>query len=455
MSEHTTSPTSRIQQSDLPVVVVFYDIGSATAFEILSAARHICRVVFAYDLRSEYVVQTLPELKSLGTVCDITDCDAEVAAARLAPYRPAGVTTYSEYALAACAEVARLLGLIAHSPETIQKLTDKVHQRKILAERGVDTLRLHEIHALDDVDAALAHVGLPAVLKPVVGAGSRHTYRIDSPQQAHDIVQDLLDHDPSRRLILEAMLIGEPSIAGPAWGDYVSVESVVAGDTVQHLAVIGKFPFAEPFREQGMILPSTLDLTTQQVALDLAEHAVRALGVRCGLTQVELKLTASGPRILEINGRLGGYIAELLRLRGGVNAVAEVLRSALGLPLHVHQIDSNQVSFVYNIAPPIDAVAIQAIHNLDQLEHLDGITIVIPKAEPGMPISWTTGTQAHIAVIFGRAESHEQVLHIVEQIQRTLRVDWVRAEATDQVLSDKAGVAQDVSVPWSETRATR
>ncbi|MDZ8091508.1 MAG: ATP-grasp domain-containing protein [Nostoc sp. DedQUE05] len=421
--------TANSTQMKLPVVVVFYDEGAATVFEILKAARNICRVVFAYNRRSRHVMQVMPMLERYRDKCDITGCDAKSAAILLASYHPAGIVTFSEYALAACAEVGLILGLDAHSPETILKLKDKVHQRKTLAESGVDTVRLREIRTVDDLDPALEEVGLPAVLKPAIGAASRDTYRIDSLQQGRTLIRQLLSPSTERcvkpnRFILEEMLIGDSNVAGSCWGDYISVESIFAGETVRHLAITGKFPLAEPFREQGMVLPSTLDLDTQQAAFKLAERAAKALGVYCGLTHIELKLTSSGPRVLEVNGRLGGYVTPLLQASTGIDAVAEALRNALGLPLPLQEIYFHQVGFTYFITPPLNAISVKAIQGLKEISQLDRVTLVVATKELNTPISWTWGTQSHIVVVSGQAESHDEVLNTVKQVQKLLHVDW-------------------------------
>ena len=47
--------------------------------------------------------------------------------------------------------------------------------------------------------------------------------------------------------------------------------------------------------------------------LDIASMAIKALGVRVGFLHTEIKLTPDGPRIIEVNGRLGGSVAEMAK----------------------------------------------------------------------------------------------------------------------------------------------
>jgi len=104
-----------------------------------------------------------------------------------------------------------------------------------------------------------------------------------------------------------------------AFADYVSVESLVAYGEISHLAVTGRFPLARPFRETGMFIPADLPQAQQAVVLEVATAALRALGVQTGCFHTEIKLTPSGPRVIEVNGRLGGGVPDMLFQASGVS----------------------------------------------------------------------------------------------------------------------------------------
>ena len=63
-----------------------------------------------------------------------------------------------------------------------------------------------------------------------------------------------------RRMVLEGYLADDPArAAGTSMPAYVSVESVVADGDISHLALTGRFPPAENFRETGFFIPAALD----------------------------------------------------------------------------------------------------------------------------------------------------------------------------------------------------
>lgn len=132
---------------------------------------------------------------------------------------------------------------------------------------------------------------LPAVLKPVRGEGSRDTYLVTDETTGLQAVTEWFEHH-DRPLTLEEYLRGRDE---KPFGDYVSVESAVCHGVVSTIAVTGKYPLLDPFREPGQFWPSHLPTAEQNEIADLAARAVQALGVRTETMHTEIKLTTDGP----------------------------------------------------------------------------------------------------------------------------------------------------------------
>ena len=109
----------------------------------------------------------------------------------------------------------------------------------------------------------------------------------------------------------------------------------MADGAISHLALTGRFPPAGNFRETGFFIPAALDAGSRSAVLDLATRAIDALGVRTGCLHTEVKFTPEGPRIIEVNGRLGGGVPEMLERAAGVGLLDLTLRVALGEPVSV------------------------------------------------------------------------------------------------------------------------
>ena len=131
-------------------------------------------------------------------------------------------------------------------------------------------------------------------------------------------------------MVLEEYIADTAPCLGEGFANYLSVESVVSAGVVEHFAVTGRFPLAPPFRETGFFIPADLTPTQRAAALDVASAAVRAVGVETGCLHTEIKFTPDGPRVIEVNGRLGGGVPLILEMATGASAPRLAMEVALG-----------------------------------------------------------------------------------------------------------------------------
>lgn len=107
----------------------------------------------------------------------------------------------------------------------------------------------------------------------------------------------------------------EEYLAGPE----ISVECATFQGVTTALAVTRKdIGFAPYFEETGHTVTAG-DPLLPHVA-PIAAQAVRALGITDGVQHVEMRLTSTGPRIIEVNARIGGdLIGTLVHLATGLD----------------------------------------------------------------------------------------------------------------------------------------
>jgi biotin carboxylase len=77
-------------------------------------------------------------------------------------------------------------------------------------------------------------------------------------------------------------------------------------------------------------LPSALDNSQQTAILEVADKAIRSLGMRSSAAHVEIMLTADGPKIIEVAARLGGYRPRMYRLACGIDMYGALLSCVQG-----------------------------------------------------------------------------------------------------------------------------
>ncbi|WP_410667831.1 acetyl-CoA carboxylase biotin carboxylase subunit family protein [Amycolatopsis sp. cmx-4-68] len=402
-----------------PVIVVGYDRGAASGSDIALGIGDFADVVFAVGT-SAHVAGVRGMLAHLGKVVELTG-DTGTDAASLRAHAPSAILTFSEPMLVATSRLAEALGLPFHDAATVRLLTDKAAQRARLRAAGADDTRCVPLHRVGDWSGALAVVGLPAIVKPLHGQGSRHTYAVRDATEGRELVARLLSAPDPPELVVEELLGGGKF---DLVGDYVSVESATGPVGTTHLAVTGKFPLTPPFRESGQFWPALLAPAGRAAVLDLATRAVAALGVRIGLTHTEIKLTGRGPRIIEVNGRLGGHIPELARRACGADLVHLAARLALAQPGAVEElVPSDGVHFQRHGLAPTQAATFLGVQGAAEVRAMPGVSGYrgFTRAGERLPGGVTTN---ELDILWGVCPDHPTMMQLVAAAADRLRYEF-------------------------------
>lgn len=422
-----------MSQVELPAVLVVYDQGSLAPTRIAQAAQEAgCRPLFLVP-GSEHASQLLPVLENFGTVIDGRGFSTREQLVReLRAREPVGITTFAERQLLFTAEIAAALGLPYQDVADIPAITTKAAQRERLRSRGVDELSSVAVTDLAQAEQALREIGLPAIVKPNLSNSSRNTFRVESAEEYRSSVARLLsapggDPDHEDCLVIEPVLIGRKT--PEPWGDYVGVDSLVQHGVVHPLFVTGKFSSAPPFRERGGYCPPVLPAEEIEAVKELAARAVRAMNFQQGLVDVEMKLTEEGPRVIEINGRLGGWVDGLGVVSGAGSPAVMAMAAAMGVPIALTPATGRpqRVTFGFLAGAPVWAKRVRALPGLPGLRAMGGVDRISLHVRPGSEVDWRKGTYgASLAAFFGVVDSHDRLAEIVQRIER---LDWVEFDA--------------------------
>ncbi|GGO60835.1 ATP-grasp domain-containing protein [Nonomuraea cavernae] len=350
-------------------------------------------------------------LDSAGAVLTLTG-DAGADARALRAVAATGLVTFGEDTLPVAARLAAGAGLPFHSPETVERLTDKHVQRQAMREHGIETPASWLLRGPGAQWPA--GLRLPAVLKPARGVGSRNTFLVRTADEGIALAARLLDPggpEAEECLVVEECLVGVPS---EPFGDYVSVESACSGDDIQTIGVTGKLPLLPPFRENGQFFPDALDDAVRGKVVELAERALRALGVRHGLTHTEIKITAHGPRVIEVNGRIGGFINELYGRATGLDLIEAAGRLALGQRVDLSTRPVDRVYFQHYARPLPEATRLAAIEGARSLTRTPGITARRQLVQPGTDLP-RDGKAVYLDLTVGDAPSHREMLAVLDR----------------------------------------
>ncbi|WP_181438659.1 ATP-grasp domain-containing protein [Paenibacillus sambharensis] len=401
----------------LPKVAVIHGEGSASPLTVKAASVGICELIFLYAACSDKDKAQFALLKNHTRSFDISTLTDSEAAELLGKERIAGVVTFSESQLPRVTAYCAALGLIGHSAETLASLIDKYKQRERLAEANVNAVR----HALVDrqrVEQAVAVVGFPAVLKPRIGAGSRWTGKVASMEE----LRHALSAGPADcEYVLEEYLEGDPELRDAFYGDYVSVESVHQNGRSQQVCVTAKLPLTEHFAETGMFVPHPLSAELAEQVCRLEAQAIQALGITDGVTHTEIKLTSGGPRIIEINGRLGGYVPEIVKRAMNVDLVKAALQVSLGIEPSIAPGPVTSVVYqVFLAAPCGQPAGFGGMDGMDEVLAMDGVLHLEITKDAGQVIDYRLGTQSNMGIVYGSAPDFDAFARTVHAMRTKL-----------------------------------
>ncbi|MFC8128276.1 acetyl-CoA carboxylase biotin carboxylase subunit family protein [Streptomyces sp. NPDC057302] len=233
------------------------------------------------------------------------------------------VLTFSEYAVVAVAEACEALGL-AGAGGAAALARDKRLMRRTWREHGLPQPEFRPVATETELHAAAGSLPFPLLLKAAWSAGSTAHQIILSPHEVSAAwarsravmaesaqlgYAELHVAEANADFVVEQIVTGTASawFDEPGWGDYVSVEGVVADGAFHPVCLSGRMPTVEPFTERAGITPALLSQDAQDRIVDLARRAVDALGLRdCG-THTEIKLGADGSMwLIETAARFGG-----------------------------------------------------------------------------------------------------------------------------------------------------
>jgi biotin carboxylase len=394
----------------------------------VQAAAERCELLWLVDGRLPEVADMVALLGRYGTVVDIGGMSTREAASIIASHRPDGLVSYFDAGMVAMAEVAEQLGLPFHSPTTAAVLVDKLSQRAALAAAGLAVPRCSPLPpgSPTEVIAGLPEdTRWPAVLKPRTESGSRHTFLVRDIEALVDLLDGL--GDDHEEMVLEDYLEGAKVPGTAPFADYLSVETAVSDGRLSHLALTGRFPPAPDFRETGFFVPASVDDTTRDAVLALAGEATTALKVQTGFLHTEIKLTPDGPRVLEVNGRIGGGLPDLLQQAAGFDLLEWTLRSALGESLAVPApLLCARIGYrLFLQAPPLVGT-VEGIDGLAALADQRGVDNITIHRGPGSAVDWREGSRDFIIAVVGSVSDYSSLLAIERLMHRVVRVNYRR-----------------------------
>lgn len=329
----------------------------------------------------------------------------------------AAVVTWDEWSLAAVSSVAARLGLRAMDPAAAKICRDKYATRQALEAAGMAAVRHAPAASEDEAVAAAEAIGFPVVVKPRTLGGS---FGVMVARDADGLRQ-------AYRLAAASRLQGAGTADTVLVEEYVegpelSVDSTVVDGVVTPVCVARKRLGPQPyFEEVGHLVTGWKDEPWAEAVVELVRDSHRAVGVDYGVTHTELRVSADGPRLIELNGRLGGdLIPHVHQLATGIDlavAAAEIAfeRTPDVTPTRAL---SGEIRFLY---PSYDGTIDRVV--LPDPSEVDGLVEAVALVEPGdelqLPPRGLTPRSAALIAVGENPVETRRALDRAEGLSRT------------------------------------
>lgn len=184
------------------------------------------------------------------------------------------------------AKLREELGTPGMTVEEVMPFRDKDIMKEVVAKAGIRTPMHKGAKNAQGVRAAVKKIGYPVIIKPIAGAGSMDTYRVDNAEQLKEVIAKL------------------------GHVDHVNVEEFIDGEeyTYDTICVDGKMlyknigyyrPRPLTARSEEWISPQTLclrDLDAPELAEghEMGRAVLEALGMKTGFTHMEWYRKSNG-----------------------------------------------------------------------------------------------------------------------------------------------------------------
>ncbi|HVE14850.1 MAG TPA: ATP-grasp domain-containing protein [Elusimicrobiota bacterium] len=347
-----------------------------------------------------------------------------------------GAVTFWEDAIPLCAALCERFGWIGNSLESALNARNKLRTREVLAAAKLQAYSapFARVKSAKDLARECARIGFPCVLKPAWGASSQFVVLLDNLDEAKDALEyvqanlspkfdSIYTH--GTELMIEKFLPGAE----------IDVELLLQDGEVRFHAFTDNFPTAAPFfLETGDAMPSRHEDSDLAAVHAMAVEAVRALGLRNGSLHVEAKISPDGPRLIEVNARMGGdYLHDWVRTVWGVDLIEESLRVALGLPVKIDRPAEPKTHLVGKYLIPSSSGVISGFSGPTGPSDKEKIHDVAFLKEAGDPVLVPPEGFEDIGWIVGRGNTYAEAELNLDEALKGVHITITKFDSTSSI----------------------
>lgn len=320
------------------------------------------------------------------------------------------MTLATDMPMRSVAYTCQQLGLTGISYDTAVKATDKGEMIRAFAAAGVAHPWFHILSNPTEWDTLRDAVTYPCITKPIDNSGSRGIMLVHNEAELKAAIDYSADNGRGGGVIIEEYMQGPE----------VSVEIIAHRGVAHVLQITDKLTTGAPhFVEMGHSQPSRLSEDTQAAIRDLACRAVAAVGLTDGPAHVEIIVTPTGPKMVEMGARMGGgcITTHLVPLSTGVDMIKATIDICLGNNPDIIPTQSRG-SAIRFLNPSHGCI--DAIDGIDEATAIPGVQeITLTKQVGDRAVPLESGAD-RVGYVIAQADTPDQAVSLCETALDTI-----------------------------------
>jgi S-sulfo-L-cysteine synthase (3-phospho-L-serine-dependent) len=411
------------RRESMPRKMIFVESNTTgSGMRALTAARRLGMMPVLFTNRPDRY-HNLAQTRAEVIECNTNHQPALRAAIDRLPRREiAGLTTTSEFYLAAVADLAHSLGMPGNPVDAVTACRNKALTRSRLAAAGLAQPRFVVVREIDSVPAAVERVGLPCIVKLADDTASYGVCRCQSLDEAM--------RQAGRLLSITENVRGQPTAGAVLVEEYMSgtefsVEMFFEDGSLTCVGITETNLTAPPHCvELGHVFPAALAPCSKRMIVDTVRKGLTALGLCHGPSHTEVKLVDGKVVIIEVNARLaGGMIPELIRLVDGIDLLEQQIRAAVGHPVSLRDQRTQRAGYAgIRFLTTDHSGTFEHVHGLDTVRRLPGVVEAAVTTAPGTAVQLPRSAYDRLGHIIVRGNGQREVVELLTRAERAVDI---------------------------------
>lgn len=227
------------------------------------------------------------------------------------------------------AHIRQKLGIPGMSPETVLGFRDKSIMKERVAKAGLRVPYAFRCKTNQEIEEAVEKIGYPVIIKPIAGAGSADTYRVDGAKELSQVLKKI---QHVKEVSTEEFVDGREFTY-----DTVCVKGKPIYENVAEYLPRPLIARSNEWISPIIITVRDLNAPLLQPGLQLGRGVLKALNMGTGFTHMEWYLTDKGEVVFgEIGCRPGGaHLVDQMNFTSDIDLFREWARAVCYHDMHI------------------------------------------------------------------------------------------------------------------------